>query len=133
MHGLGFQVAVHSNGDFEIDMVLTAMEKAVAAAPRMHRHRLEHASIVNDDILARSKALEIVLAPHSYIYEKGPMIEAYGEEQRLTVDQAYMFIQWAVLSRHLRKIKKAPSHRENMLTSLFCQQTPMMWRRVRSV
>lgn len=69
-------------------MVLTAMEKAVAAAPRMHRHRLEHASIVNDDILARSKALEIVLAPHSYIYEKGPMIEAYGEEQRLTVDQA---------------------------------------------
>ena len=81
VHELGFQAAVHANGDFEIDMVLTAMEKAVAADPRLHRHRLEHASIVNDDLLTRSKELEIVLAPHSYVYEKGPMIEAYGEER----------------------------------------------------
>jgi predicted amidohydrolase YtcJ len=81
IHGRGLQVAVHSNGDFEIDMVLDAIDRATRASPREHRHRIEHGSVVNDRILKRMKALRIVLAPHSYLYEKGPMTEAYGADR----------------------------------------------------
>ncbi len=74
----GFQAAVHANGDFEVDMVTRSIETTVGPEPRDHRHRIEHASITNADLLSRIAASGIVLAPHSYIYEKGPMIEAYG-------------------------------------------------------
>jgi len=79
IHEMGFQAAIHSNGDFEIDMALNAIAQASKNDTRDHRHRLEHASIVNDAILQRMKTLGVVMAPHSYIYEKGPMIEPYGE------------------------------------------------------
>jgi predicted amidohydrolase YtcJ len=79
IHNQGFQAAVHANGDFEVDMVVKAIEQATSDDPREHRHRIEHASVTNDDLLNRIASLGIVIAPHSYIYEKGPMIEAYGE------------------------------------------------------
>ena len=80
IHEAEFQVAVHSNGDREIDMVLGAIEKALARLPRPdHRHRLEHASVVNLEILERAKKLGVVLALHSYVWEHGDKMEAYGE------------------------------------------------------
>ena len=80
IHEAGFQAAIHSNGDREIDMLLDAYEKALAADPRdNHRHRIEHASVSNQSILRRVKELGIVLALHSYIYEHGDKMDAYGE------------------------------------------------------
>ena len=80
IHEAGFQVAVHANGDREIDMVLDAIEKAVARLPKPdHRHRIEHASVVNPGILERAKKLGVVLALHSYVWEHGDKMEAYGE------------------------------------------------------
>jgi predicted amidohydrolase YtcJ len=81
IHDAGFQAAIHANGDYEIDMVLDAIEKAAGAADAGRRHRIEHGSIVNERILARMRALGVVLAPHSYVYEKGPMLDAYGEKR----------------------------------------------------
>ncbi|MCP3984227.1 MAG: amidohydrolase [bacterium] len=81
IHDAGFQAAIHSNGDYEIDMVLGAIEKAVGDPGIDHRHRIEHGSIVNERILSRMRDLGIVLAPHSYIHEKGSMLEAYGEQR----------------------------------------------------
>ena len=82
IHAAGFQAAVHSNGDREIDMVLDAFEKALAKLPREdHRHRIEHASIVNPSILKRVKKLGVVLALHSYVYEHGDKMESYGEHR----------------------------------------------------
>jgi len=75
---MGFQAAIHTNGDYEIDMVLDALEYATADDDREHRHRIEHGSIVSPQILERMRKLAIVLAPHSYIYEKGPIVEQYG-------------------------------------------------------
>ena len=76
------QAATHANGDYEIDMVLDAYERLAgrggSGLRRSPRHRIEHGSIVNDSILERMKALGVVIAPHSYLYEKGPMIEPYG-------------------------------------------------------
>jgi predicted amidohydrolase YtcJ len=80
IHQAGLQGCVHSNGDREIDMVLTAFENALAEQPRAnHRHRIEHCSVVTDDILKRIKKLGLVVAPHSYILEHGETMEAYGE------------------------------------------------------
>ena len=54
MHRAGFQVCIHANGDLTIDMVLNAYEKAQAADPRPNpRHRVEHCTLVNPEILAR--------------------------------------------------------------------------------
>lgn len=77
----GFQAAVHTNGDYEIDMVLDAIEAAAVGSDEDPRHRIEHGSVVNEEILARMKQLGVVYAPHSYVYEKGPMLEPYGEDR----------------------------------------------------
>ena len=80
IHDAGFQACVHANGDREIDMLLNAYEAALQANPRAnHRHRIEHCSVVNQQILGRIKQLGLVLATHSYVHEHGDKMEAYGE------------------------------------------------------
>jgi predicted amidohydrolase YtcJ len=82
VHDAGLQAAVHSNGDREIDMVLTAFEAAQAANPRPDaRHRIEHASVVNQAILDRIKRDGIALAPHSYEINHGEKFEDYGAQR----------------------------------------------------
>jgi predicted amidohydrolase YtcJ len=79
IHKAGLQSCIHSNGDREIDVVLDAYEAALKAAPRPnHRHRIEHCSVVNEAILKRIKALDLVIAPHSYVYEHGDKMEGFG-------------------------------------------------------
>jgi predicted amidohydrolase YtcJ len=81
-HKAGFQCAIHSNGDREIGMVLEAYEKALEKLPREnHRHRIEHCSIVTPAILEKAKELDVVLVPHSYIYEHGDKMQAYGDKR----------------------------------------------------
>jgi predicted amidohydrolase YtcJ len=80
IHDAGLEIAVHSNGDREIDMVLTAFEAAQAKTPRQGtRHRIEHASVVNQRILDRIKRDGVYLAPHSYILNLGQTMEEFGE------------------------------------------------------
>ncbi len=82
IHRAGLQCAIHANGDREIDMVLDALAAAQSASPRRGaRHRIEHGSVVNERILARMKALDVVYVPHSYVYEHGATMEAYGEHR----------------------------------------------------
>lgn len=82
IHKAGMQVAIHSNGDREIDIVLTAIEKALLEHPRKdHRHRIEHASVTNERILRKAKELGVILAFHSYIYEHGDKMVGYGAER----------------------------------------------------
>jgi predicted amidohydrolase YtcJ len=80
VHAAGLQACVHSNGDREIDMVLNAIEHALRQHPRAdHRHRIEHCSVVTEKILERIKRLGVVVVPHSYLWEHGDKMEAYGE------------------------------------------------------
>ena len=82
IHDAGFQVGVHSNGDREITMLLEAFEKALARQPRPdHRHRIEHASVATPAILEKAKALGLVLVLHSYVYEHGDKMEAFGVDR----------------------------------------------------
>ena len=82
IHDAGFQIAVHSNGDREIDMVITAIERAQANNPRPDaRHRIEHASIMTMPLLERAKKAGIILVFHTYMYEHGDKLEIYGEKR----------------------------------------------------
>jgi predicted amidohydrolase YtcJ len=79
VHAAGLQACIHSNGDREIDMLLQAFELALTQKPRPgHRHRIEHCSVVNEALLERIQRLGLVVAPHSYIWEHGDKMEAYG-------------------------------------------------------
>lgn len=85
----GWQVATHSNGDREIDMVLTAIERAEAKNPRSNpRWRIEHASVMNQALLDRAKKDGVILVFHSYMWEYGDILQSYGP-QRLAMMHAY--------------------------------------------
>jgi predicted amidohydrolase YtcJ len=82
MHDAGFQIATHSNGDREIDMVLTAIERAQAHNPRPDaRHRIEHASVMNPALLERARKAGVILVFHSYMWEHGDKLASYGEKR----------------------------------------------------
>ncbi len=90
-HRAGFQWAVHSNGDRDIDALLDAYENALEQFPRQdHRHRIEHCSIAGKDtrILERIRNLEIIPVFHEYTYEHGDKYTDYGEE-RIAMMHAY--------------------------------------------
>ena len=59
-HGYGLQVAIHAIGDGGIEEALNAFEAAAEAAPRDHRHRIEHCEILTEDQILRIKRLGVV-------------------------------------------------------------------------
>jgi len=78
----GLQIACHSNGDREIEMVLSAYEKIQQPRqPKNKRHRVEHCSITNQSILQRLKDDSVIAVFHSYIYEHGDKMIAYGSRR----------------------------------------------------
>jgi predicted amidohydrolase YtcJ len=82
IHELGFQPAIHSNGDREIEMVLNAYEKALARLPKKDaRFRIEHCSVVNPSILKRIKDLGVIPVFHLYIVEHGDKLDEYGPQR----------------------------------------------------
>lgn len=82
IHHAGWQIACHSNGDREIDMVIAAMENAQKLDPRPDpRHRIEHCSITNQHILDNIKKDEIIPVFHCYMYEMGEKMLVYGQER----------------------------------------------------
>ena len=100
VHSAGFQVCVHANGDATIDMVLTAYEKAQAAFPRRGiRHRLEHCTVVNPDLLRRMKALGCVATPFcTYVYYHGEKLPFYGDERASWMFAQRSFIDAGIIS-----------------------------------
>ena len=83
-HRAGFQVAIHAIGDAAIELVIDAYEGAIKAAPRPGtRHRIEHCSIVDEGLLDRIAALNIVPIPgttflHSFL---DAYLDNLGEER----------------------------------------------------
>jgi predicted amidohydrolase YtcJ len=82
-HAHNFQVGVHANGDVTIDMVLKAYERALAKWPNPdRRHRIEHCSLVNPDLLKRIKATGVVPTPFwTYVFYHGEKWKEYGEDK----------------------------------------------------
>ncbi len=82
-HRAGFQICIHANGDSAIEQVLTAYEKVQAEYPRTGiRHRIEHCTVVNPDILRRMRSLGCVATPFcTYVYYHGEKMQYYGKER----------------------------------------------------
>ncbi|OAI47941.1 hypothetical protein AYO44_08380 [Planctomycetaceae bacterium SCGC AG-212-F19] len=82
-HASGFQVGVHANGDVAIDMVLTAYELALRQRPRPDaRHRIEHCTLINDNLLKRMAAIGAIPTPfYTYVYFHGDKWAQYGQER----------------------------------------------------
>ena len=82
-HRHNFRVAIHANGDTTIDMVLQAYERVLAKYPRPDtRHRIEHCSLVNPDLIRRIKAIGAIPTPFwTYAHYHGEKWKEYGAEK----------------------------------------------------
>ena len=82
-HRNNWQVGIHANGDVTIDMVLKAYERVLAQWPHPdRRHRIEHCSLINPDLLRRIKATGSIPTPFwTYVYYHGEKWAQYGEDK----------------------------------------------------
>jgi predicted amidohydrolase YtcJ len=82
VHRAGIQMNCHANGDVAIDRVLTAYERAQQLFPRSDaRPKITHCTLINDDLVRRMKALDVVPAPFtSYAYYNSDKFHFYGED-----------------------------------------------------
>lgn len=63
VHCAGLQLAVHGIGDRAVELIINAVEEVLERNPRSnHRHRIEHASIIDLDLIKRMKKLGMVAA-----------------------------------------------------------------------
>jgi predicted amidohydrolase YtcJ len=56
----GYQVAIHGLGDRAIEEIMDAYEIVFAGGPNTYRHRIEHNTLVRDDMLYRYTDLDLV-------------------------------------------------------------------------
>jgi len=60
-HKAGFQLAIHAIGDRAIHVALDSIQRVLKEKPRMdHRHRIEHASMLDEESVSRMKNLEVM-------------------------------------------------------------------------
>ena len=63
LHKANFRLVIHAMGDQAIDMVLSTLEKTLKELPRKnHRYRIEHASVLNKELIHRIKKLGVIVA-----------------------------------------------------------------------
>ncbi len=82
-HRAGWQIGIHANGDVTIDLVLNAYERVQREWPRTDpRHRIEHCTLINPDLVRRIKAVEAIPTPfYTYVYYHGDKWGEYGQEK----------------------------------------------------
>ena len=82
-HRNDFQIGIHANGDVTIDMVLKAYERVLQRWPDPNRrHRIEHCTLVNPDLLKRIKACGCIPTPFwTYVYYHGEKWSQYGDDK----------------------------------------------------
>jgi predicted amidohydrolase YtcJ len=81
VHAAGSRVAVHANGDRAISLLLDQVEAAQSDLPRPDaRHRIEHCSVITEQILNRMRQLGMIAVPFgSYVhYHGGNLARWYG-------------------------------------------------------
>jgi predicted amidohydrolase YtcJ len=68
-HKAGFQLTAHAAGDRAIDMVLNAIEKALAAEPHPDpRPRIEHCAVLDPELMQRIKELGVIPVPQPVMF-----------------------------------------------------------------
>jgi predicted amidohydrolase YtcJ len=76
----GLTLAVHANGERAILMVLGALEHVGASGGPVPRVRIEHCSIITDDIIAKMAALHVSAVPFAGypLYHGDSLLQWYG-------------------------------------------------------
>tara|TARA_B110000114_G_scaffold75222_1_gene79584 strand:- start:1484 stop:3142 length:1659 start_codon:yes stop_codon:yes gene_type:complete len=82
-HKQDWQIGIHANGDVGIDIALNVYERLQKEYYRKDpRFRLEHCTVINDDLIKRIKALNAIPTPFStYVYWHGEKMKEYGKER----------------------------------------------------
>ncbi|MGQ9719879.1 MAG: amidohydrolase [Candidatus Jordarchaeum sp.] len=83
-HIAGFQLAIHCIGDRAAGVALDAIEEALREKPKEdHRHRIEHASVLNKELIKRMKKLGIVASvqPPFIVSDGRWMLDRVGEKR----------------------------------------------------
>jgi predicted amidohydrolase YtcJ len=86
VHKTGQQLAIHAIGDRAVENVLDAYEEALKRYPRKdHRHRIEHCSILNPELIKRLKTLGLIASvqPH-FIVSDFWLVDRVGKERART-------------------------------------------------
>ncbi|MBI1734818.1 MAG: amidohydrolase [Candidatus Rokubacteria bacterium] len=84
-HTRGFQVAIHAQGDYGIDVALDAIQYAAWRTPRPDaRHRIEHCQCVTPEGLRRMRRLGVIgsFYPHHSWYWADRHISTFIGEER---------------------------------------------------
>lgn len=115
-HAAGWQLATHANGDVAIDRILNVYERIQREMPRSDpRYRIEHCTLINDSLVQRMKALNVIPVPFSgYVYYHGEKMRFYGSKRT-----THMFAMRSFLDAGLR-----PTDSSDYTASPF---DPMMW------
>jgi hypothetical protein len=100
VHDAGWQMGIHANGDYAIDLVLRIYERVQRENPRPDpRFRLEHCTVINDDLVRRIKALGAIPTPFStYAYFHGEKMREYGAERLNSMFALRSFLDAGILA-----------------------------------
>ena len=79
----GWQLGIHANGDVGIDITLKLFDRLNKEKPKADpRFRIEHCTMINDNLIQRIKTLGVIPTPFSsYVYFHGEKMKLYGEER----------------------------------------------------
>jgi len=82
-HEAGWHIGTHANGDIAIDIVLRVYQRLQREMPRRDpRFRIEHCTLINDDLVKRIQAQGVIPTPFSsYVYYHGEKMKEYGAER----------------------------------------------------
>ena len=94
----GFRIGIHANGDVTIDMVLRAYERVLTDWEGDNpRFRIEHCSLVNDDLLQRIKATGTIPTPfYTYAHYHGNKWVDYGPEKMRSMFAHRSFLDYGI-------------------------------------
>jgi predicted amidohydrolase YtcJ len=90
----GLTLAVHANGERAILMVLDALEHIRASGGQVPRVRIEHCSIITDDIIAKMADLHVSAVPFAGypLYHGDALLQWYGagRAERMFAHRAFL-------------------------------------------
>jgi len=91
VHSAGMRAAVHANGDRAIEKVLEVVESLPARPDGITiNHRIEHCSIVDEQLIRRLKQAQIMALPFSaFVHLYGEKIASYYGDDRARMTSAH--------------------------------------------
>lgn len=101
-HQKGYQVAIHAQGDYGVDVAIDAIQYAIWKHPRVDpRHRIEHCQCVTSEGLKRMKRLGIIgsFYPHHTWYWGDRHVSTFiGQERASRIDPMKSAIKAGVIT-----------------------------------